>query len=260
MERVQKILSNRGYCSRRKGEELIVEGRVKVNDKVITIGDQATNKDKITVDDQPIDRERRVYLIFNKPPKCVTALRDRQLPTVMEFINIKERVFPIGRLDYDSTGILLLTNDGDFANRVMHPRNEVKKTYQVKLNDSIRKEQIKWLQEGVELRDGTTKPAIIKKIDRTFLEVTISEGKNQIIKRMFRKVGFRVKQLKRISIGRLKLARLKPGEYRELTQKELDKIFVKKRKVIKKDQTNKIKDKLKKVKDKIKRNKLKKKK
>ena len=251
MERVQKILSNRGYCSRRKAEELIKEGRVKVNDKTITIGDQATNKDKITVDDQPIDRERRVYLIFNKPPKCVTALRDRKLPTVMEYINVRERVFPIGRLDYDSTGILLLTNDGDFANRVMHPRNEVKKTYQVKLNDSIRKEQIKWLQEGVELRDGKTKPAIIKRIDRKFLEITISEGKNQIIKRMFRRVGFRVRQLKRISIGRLKLKRLKLGEYRELTQKELDQIFVKKftkRKTVNKKKINKVKENIKKKK------------
>lgn len=252
MERVQKILSNRGYCSRRKAEELIKEGRVKVNNKTITIGDQATSKDKITVDDAPIDRERRVYLIFNKPPKCVTALRDRKLTTVMEFINIKERVFPIGRLDYDSTGILLLTNDGDFANRVMHPRNQVKKTYQVKLNNQIRKEQIKELQEGIELRDGKTRPAIVKRIDRTFLEVTISEGKNQIIKRMFRKLGFRVKQLKRISIGRLKLFRLRPGEHRELSQKELDKIFVKKR-TVKKKQPNK--DKLKKIKDKIKKRK-----
>lgn len=229
MERVQKILSNRGFCSRRKAEQLIKEGRVKVNGKTITIGDQATNKDTITVDNEPIDKPRRVYLMLNKPQKCVTAVSDDNLPTVMDYIEIKERIFPVGRLDYDTTGLLLLTNDGDFANRVMHPRNEVKKTYQVKLTSTIRDEQLKEIREGVELRDGKTRPAVIKKYDRKFFDVTIHEGKNQIIKRMFRKVGFRVKSLKRVAIGRLKLGKLKPGEYKELTKKEIDKIFVKKK-------------------------------
>jgi len=226
MERVQKILSNRGFCSRRKAEELIKEGRVKVNGRVISIGDQATNKAEITVDNEPIDRPRRVYLMFNKPQKCVTALTDSNIPTVMEYIDIPERVFPVGRLDYDTTGLLLLTNDGDFANRVMHPRNEVKKTYQVKLTSTMSDEEIKQIKTGVELRDGKTRPARVKKYDRKFFDVTIQEGKNQIIKRMFRKVGFRVKSLKRVSIGRLTLGKLKPGEYKELTKKEIDKIFV----------------------------------
>jgi len=236
MERVQKILSNRGYCSRRKAEELIKEGRVKVNGRTISIGEQASNKDKIEVDTVSIEKERRIYLIFNKPPKCVTALRDENLNTIMDYIDLKERVFPVGRLDYDTTGILLLTNDGDFANRVMHPRNEVKKTYQVTLTEQIRDDEIKRLREGIELRDGKTRPAVIKKYDRKFLEVTIHEGKNQIIKRMFKKLGFRVKQLKRVSIGKLKLSKLKFGEYRELTPKEMDKIFVKKKR------SNKLRD------------------
>jgi len=227
MERVQKILSNRGFCSRRKAEELIKEGRVKVNGRVISIGDQATNKAEITVDNEPIDRPRRVYLMFNKPLKCVTAVTDTNLPTVMDYIDISERVFPVGRLDYDTTGLLLLTNDGDFANRVMHPRNEVKKTYQVKLTSTIRDEEIKQIREGISLRDGKTRPARVKKYDRKFLDVIIHEGKNQIIKRMFRKLGFRVKSLKRVAIGRLTLGKLKPGEYKELTKKEIDKIFVK---------------------------------
>jgi 23S rRNA pseudouridine2605 synthase len=226
MERVQKLLSNRGFCSRRKAEELIKEGRVKVNENIITIGDQATNKDKITVDDEPIDRERRIYLMLNKPPRCVTALTDDNLPTVMECITIKERVFPVGRLDYDTTGLLLLTNDGDFANRVMHPRNEVKKTYQVKLNASITEEEIQYLKEGITLRDGKTRPAKIKKYDRKFLDITIHEGKNQIIKRMIRKLGLKVSSLKRVSIGRLTLGKLKVGEFKELTKKELDLIFI----------------------------------
>jgi 23S rRNA pseudouridine2605 synthase len=226
MERVQKILSNRGFCSRRKAEDLIKEGRVKVNGRTISIGDQATNKAEITVDNEPIDRPRRVYLIFNKPLKCVTAVTDIELPTVMDYIDVPERVFPVGRLDYDTSGLLLLTNDGDFANRVMHPRNGVKKTYQVMLTSTITDEEIKEIKTGIELRDGKTSPAKVKKCDRKFLEVTIQEGKNQIIKRMFKKLGFRVKSLKRISIGRLTMGKLKMGEYRELTKKEMDKIFI----------------------------------
>jgi 23S rRNA pseudouridine2605 synthase len=227
MDRVQKILSNRGYCSRRKAEDLIKAGRVKVNNKIITIGDQAKLKDEITVDDQPIDRPRRIYLMLNKPQKCVTALEDENLPTVMEYINIPERVFPVGRLDFDTTGLLLLTNDGDFANRVMHPRNQVKKTYQVKLNDTITDNEIQQIKDGINLRDGKTAPAKVKKYDRKFLEVTIHEGKNQIIKRMFKKLGFRVSSLKRVSTGRLTLGKLKPGECKELTKEDIDKIFIK---------------------------------
>jgi 23S rRNA pseudouridine2605 synthase len=226
MERVQKLLSNRGFCSRRKAEELIKEGRVKVNENIITIGDQATNKDKITVDDEPIDRERRVYLMLNKPRGCVTALKDDNLPTVMEYITIKERVFPVGRLDYDTTGLLLLTNDGDFANRVMHPRHEVKKTYQVKLNAPITEDEIRELKQGIYLRDGKTSPAKIKKYDRKFLDITIHEGKNQIIKRMIRKLGLKVSSLKRVSIGRLTLGKLKIGEFKELSKKDIDLIFI----------------------------------
>ncbi len=226
MERVQKLLSNRGFCSRRKAEELIKEGRVKVNENIISIGDQATNKDKITVDDEPIDRERRIYLMLNKPPGCVTALTDDNLKTVMEYITINERVFPVGRLDYDTTGLLLLTNDGDFANRVMHPRNEVKKTYQVKLNGPITDEEIQELKQGIYLRDGKTCPAKIKKYDRKFLDITIHEGKNQIIKRMIRKLGLKVSSLKRVAIGRLTLGKLKLGEFKELNKKELDLIFI----------------------------------
>ena len=168
-----------------------------------------------------------MYMLFNKPLKCVTALSDDKLPTVMEYINIPERVFPVGRLDYETSGLLLLTNDGDFANRVMHPRNEVKKTYQVMLTSTISDEQIKQIKTGIELRDGKTRPARVKKYDRKFFDVTIQEGKNQIIKRMFKKLGFRVKSLRRVAIGRLTLGKLKPGEYKELSEKEIEKIFVK---------------------------------
>ena len=122
MHRVQKLLSNYGYCSRRKAEEIIKQGRVRVNDKLITIGDKASEEDKIYVDDKLVEKEKKVYLMFNKPVKCVTALNDNKFKTVMDYIKIKERVFPIGRLDYLTSGLLLLTNDGDFANKIMHPR------------------------------------------------------------------------------------------------------------------------------------------
>ena len=227
LHRVQKLLSNYGYCSRRKAEKLIEQGRVKVNNKRITIGDKATEKDNLYVDNKLVDKESKIYIILNKPVGCVTAVRDRDYKTVMDFVKVKERVFPIGRLDFNTSGLLLLTNDGDFANRVMHPRNEVKKTYQVKLTSTITDEQLKKAKEGIDLRDGTTCPARIKKYDRTFFDITIHEGKNQIIKRMFKKMGFRVKSLKRVAIGRLTLGKLKPGEYKELDKKEIDKIFVK---------------------------------
>ena len=128
MHRVQKLLSNYGYCSRRKAEELIELGEVKVNGKVISLGDKATENDEITVNGRIVKAPKRIYLIFHKPTRCVTALEDKYHKTIFEYINLKERVFPIGRLDYNTSGLLLLTNDGDFANRIMHPRYEVKKT------------------------------------------------------------------------------------------------------------------------------------
>ena len=137
MHRVQKLLSNYGYCSRRKAEELIKEGRVRVNSKVITIGDKADLKDKIYVDDKLVGKDKFVYLMFNKPVGCVTALNDKHYKTVMEYIKIQERVFPVGRLDYNTSGLLFLTNDGDFSNKVIHPRYEVEKTYLVTLDEEI---------------------------------------------------------------------------------------------------------------------------
>ena len=126
LHRVQKLMSNYGYCSRRKAEEIIQDGRVKVNGKPITIGDKATEEDEIMVDNKPIKKERKVYYMLNKPTKCVTALTDDKYETVMEHIKVKERVFPVGRLDYFTSGLLLFTNDGDFANKITHPSNEIK--------------------------------------------------------------------------------------------------------------------------------------
>ncbi len=225
MSRVQKLLSNYGYCSRRNAEELIKEGRVKVNGELISIGDQATEEDKITIDGELIQQERKVYLMFNKPNGCVTALRDQQHKTVMDFIKVKERIFPVGRLDYNTSGLLLLTNDGDFANKITHPSNEIKKTYLVGINKQIMNRQIAAIEKGVELEDGRTCPAKVSKINPTLLQITIHEGKNRIIRRMFKEMEFKVASLERISIGKLQLMDLKPGKYRSLSKEEIKKIF-----------------------------------
>jgi 23S rRNA pseudouridine2605 synthase len=223
--RVQKILSNAGVCSRRRAEELIAAGKVRVNGKIITLGDQAGREDKITIDHEELKQERRIYLMFHKPVGCVTALHDDRYKTVMSYIKIKERVFPVGRLDFNTSGLLLLTNDGDFANEIMHPSKNIKKTYLVKLNKPIDKKSIKLLQRGILLEDGKTSPAKLKSLDRRMLEITIHEGRNRIIRRMFNSLNYNVTQLHRISIGHLKLDNLKVTRYRKLNRKDMKKIF-----------------------------------
>ncbi|MBU0470334.1 MAG: rRNA pseudouridine synthase [Nanoarchaeota archaeon] len=225
MQRVQKLLSNYGYCSRRKAEELIQEERVKVNGKVITIGDKASEEDQILVDNKPLRKEKKVYLIFNKPPGCVTALTDERYKTVMDYIKIKERVFPIGRLDYNTTGLLLLTNDGDFANQIMHPRHEIKKTYLVEIEKPIKNKEINQIEKGVDLEDGMTAPAKVKLLANNLLEVTIHEGRNRIIRRIFSALGFKVLFLQRVRVGKLGLGDLEEKRYRFLNDKDKEKIF-----------------------------------
>tara|TARA_Y100000310_G_C20633200_1_gene789745 strand:+ start:816 stop:1499 length:684 start_codon:yes stop_codon:yes gene_type:complete len=225
MDRVQKLLSNYGYISRRKAEEIIKEGRVKVNGKVISIGDKASEDDKIYVDGKLVKKQEKVYIMFYKPLGCVTALTDPQYKTVMDFINVKERVFPIGRLDYNSSGLLLLTNDGDFANKVMHPRYEVNKTYMAEVNNPISYNKIKLIEQGIRLEGEKTAPAQVKKHGLTLIEITIHEGKNRIIRKMLEELEFKVISLKRIKIGNLELGNLKPEEYRNLTEKDKERVF-----------------------------------
>lgn len=225
MHRVQKLLSNYGYCSRRKAEELIEQGRVKVNGKVISIGDKAKETDNIYVDNEQVKRQKKVYFMFNKPVGCVTALKDSTFDTVMDYINIKERVFPIGRLDYNTSGLLLFTNDGDLANRIMHPRHETKKTYLAGLRDKITDKQINQIEKGVMLKDGKTSPAKVRKHKNDLIEITIHEGKNRIIRRILEKLNLKVRFLKRTRIGKLELRDLKAGKYRFLTGKDIKKIF-----------------------------------
>jgi len=223
MHRVQKILSNSGFCSRRKAEELIKQGRVKVNNKVISIGDQAKDEDKIYVDGKLIKKQKKIYLMFHKPMGCVTALTDEYRKTIMDYIHVDERVFPVGRLDHNASGLILLTNDGDFAQKIAHPRFETKKTYLVGLDHPIKDETI-WLQKGIVV-DRRRVRAKVRKINPKTIEITIHEGRHKIVKRLLKQVGFRVTTLKRIRIGNLRLGNLKAGAYKILKKEDLDKVF-----------------------------------
>jgi len=233
MERLQKILAEAGIASRRKAEEMIREGRVTVNGKVAEIGMKADPEvDYIKVDGRLISGPglrgpKSVYLIFNKPRGVVTTLFDPEgRPTVKDFLKgVKYRVYPVGRLDYDSEGMLLLTNDGDFANAILHPSRMIPKTYLVKVKGIIENDDIEKLRRGVRLEDGMTMPAnvkIVRRLDNnSWLEITIYEGRKRQVRRMLERVGHPVIRLKRIGIDGLRLGDLKSGKFRYLTPEEL---------------------------------------
>lgn len=229
--RLQKIISESGYCSRRKAEELIAAGRVRVNGRPCKLGDKADiSTDTISIDgvnlETPVKREL-VYYMLNKPRGYVTTTSDEmERRCVMDLLeDIPERVFPIGRLDRNSEGLLLLTNDGDFANKIMHPSGHIAKTYRVTVRPDITEEQLTELTSGVVIDGVKTLPAsaqiLTKEEGRAVMLLTIREGRNRQIRKMCEAVGLEVARLKRISIGPLKLGMLKPGEYRELTAQEL---------------------------------------
>ncbi len=230
--RIQKIIADSGYCSRRKAEELISKGKVKVNGHPCSLGDKALpNKDLITVDGERIHvprRKNKLYLMLNKPRGYVTTTSDElDRKCVTELLEgIDERVYPVGRLDKNSEGLLLFTNDGEFANNIMHPSRHIGKTYRVTIRPSISDEQLVQLSEGVVLDDGKkTLPATVNVLTeekgRVVLQITIHEGRNRQIRRMCEAIGVEVARLRRTSIGPLRLGMLKPGEYRELTAEEL---------------------------------------
>lgn len=231
-KRLQKILSEMGIASRRKAEELILEGRVTVNGQIASIGMKADPaRDHIKVDGKLLIKpEPKVYIMFNKPRGVVTSLYDPEgRPTVKDFLKgVKYRVFPVGRLDYDSEGLLILTNDGDFAYAVLHPSKKISKTYLVKVKGVPEEEEIEKLRTGIKLEDGMTAPAKVRRIRKTennsWLEVTIYEGKKREIRRMLDEVRHPVLKLKRIRINGIELGELKPGVYRYLSSEEIDKI------------------------------------
>ena len=231
-KRLQKILSEMGIASRRNAEELILQGRVTVNGQVASIGSKADpSRDHIKFDGKLLLRPGpKVYLKFHKPKNVVTSLRDPEgRPTVKDFLKgVKYRVFPVGRLDYDSEGLILLTNDGDFAQAVLHPSNKIPKTYLVKLKGMLEEKEAERLRRGIRLEEGMTAPAKVRRISRTemnsWIEMTIHEGKKRQIRRMLEKTGHLVLKLKRVKINGIELDKLKAGEYTYLTSEEMNKI------------------------------------
>jgi len=231
-KRLQKILSEMGIASRRKAEELILEGRITVNGQIAVLGTKADpGKDHIKLDGKLLLRpEPKVYIMFHKPKSVVTTLHDPEgRPTVKDFLKkVKYRVFPVGRLDYDSEGLLLLTNDGDFAQSLLHPSKKVFKTYLVKVKGEPDEVKIGKLRKGIKLIEGVTAPAKIKKLreteNNTWFEMSIYEGRKRQIRRMFQEIKHPVLKLKRIKIGGLSLGDLEPGAYRFLTADETEKV------------------------------------
>ncbi|WP_043932903.1 23S rRNA pseudouridine(2605) synthase RluB [Bacillus sp. EB01] len=230
MERLQKIIARAGVASRRKAEELIKEGRVKVNGKVVKeLGVKVTPSDRVEVNEVQIEREEPVYFLFYKPRGVISTVKDdKGRKAVTDFFpELKERIYPIGRLDYDTSGLLLLTNDGDFANLLMHPRSEIEKVYVAKTEGIPLREKIRKLEKGIKLEDGMTAPAKVKMISvdkkkqTSIIEISIHEGRNRQVRRMFEAIGHKVMKLKRERYGFLTLAGLKAGEARELTPHEI---------------------------------------
>ena len=233
MERLQKVIAASGVASRRKAEELIKDGKVKVNGKVITeLGTKVDSKDTIEVNNKIIEKELKEYYLLNKPRGVITSTSDdKGRKTVIDLIDTTARIYPVGRLDYDTTGALLLTNDGEFANILTHPKNSIDKVYLAKLNGIIKGEHINKLKDGVMLDNVLVKPSRVKlkKVDATkntsMVEITIHEGKNHEVKRLFESVGFLVDKLTRERIGIFNLEGLKSGEYRKLTTKEVQIVY-----------------------------------
>lgn len=228
--RIQKLISDSGLCSRRKAEELISQGRVTVNGRPCSLGDKAGIRDLIAVDGKAIaeqPREKR-YIMLNKPRGYITTMSDEQGRKIAADLldGVDERVVPVGRLDRNSEGLLLFTNDGDFANRITHPSRHVSKTYRVTIDGKVSEEQLMQLATGVELDDGKvtlpcTVDVLVEEPNRTVLRIVIKQGLNRQIRRMCAAVGLNVGRLRRVAVGSVKLGMLKTGEWRDLTAEEV---------------------------------------
>ena len=238
--RLNKYLADHGIASRRKADEMIDEGRVQVNGrKVFELGIKIDpENDMVKVSGKLVQaKPQPVYFMFNKPRSVVTTTSDPQgRPIVLDYFKkVKKRIFPVGRLDWDTEGLLLMTNDGDFANEISSPESDISKTYHAKINGQITQAKMDKLRRGVSIVGGKVRANHIKKLKKAsekkdWVEITITEGKNRQVRKMFEKVGLDVEKLKRVSIGNLKLASLKSGDYRPLTRKDMEKLFSKKQK------------------------------
>ncbi|MCK4551764.1 MAG: rRNA pseudouridine synthase [Tenericutes bacterium] len=233
MERLQKIIQKAGIASRRKAEELILDGKVEVNGKIVTVlGTKASITDSIKVDGKKIKVEEKKYYLLNKPEGYVSTTDDEfNRLTVIDLIPVQEKLFPVGRLDYNTSGVIILTNDGEFANALMNPKFNIEKEYSAKIGGLLRKETSKTICRGVDLGDFRTKKAKIfnveydNKKENTTLNIVITEGKYHQVKRMFDKFNHQVLKLKRERYGCVTLKGLEKGEYRRLKIHEVKKLW-----------------------------------
>ena len=231
--RINKFLSSLGIASRRAIDKYIEEGRIKVNGVIASTGIDVTEEDEIYIDNKKIETnriEKKVYFMLNKPLEVLSASSDdRGRKTVVDLIKTDKRIFPIGRLDYMTSGLILLTNDGELFNRLVHPKSEIYKKYYIKVFGEVKKEEIEELKKGVLLEDGKTLPAKVSGIkydkNKTSMYISIREGRNRQIRRMIEKFGYKVLMLRREKIGELSLGDLKEGKYRELTREEIEYLY-----------------------------------
>lgn len=234
MERLQKVIATSGYTSRRNAEKLIKEGRVSVNGNIVQeLGTKVSGNDTILVDGTIINNSlKKVYYLLNKPRNVISSAKDESgRKTVVDFINTTERIYPVGRLDYNTTGLIILTNDGELTNYLTHPKNNVKKTYLAKIEGILSKDDIIALKKGIVIdnRRVDTHEFKVKKYDleknTSMVEISIIEGRNHIVKNIFSSLHHDVIKLSRIGYDFLKIDNLKSGEYRELSIKEVKKLF-----------------------------------
>ena len=231
--RINKFLSSLGIASRRAIDKYVEEGRIKVNGVIASTGIDVTEQDEIYIDNKKIETNRieeKVYFMLNKPLEVLSASSDdRGRKTVVDLIKTDKRIFPIGRLDYMTSGLILLTNDGELFNRLVHPKSEIYKKYYIKVFGEVKKEEIEELKKGVLLEDGKTLPAKVSGVkydkNKTSMYISIREGRNRQIRRMIEKFGYKVLMLRREKIGELSLGDLKEGKYRELTKEEIEYLY-----------------------------------
>ena len=228
MSRLNKYLADCCVGSRRECDKLIADGCVKINGKIASLGANVEENDSVSVNGRRVTpKTKNYYIMLHKPKGCVTTVKDDLgRKTVMDFVDIKARLFPVGRLDYDTEGLLILTNDGDVANKLTHPKNNVEKVYVARLSGSLTESERQMLERGVEIDGRKTMPARVKILAKdehhTRVEVTITEGRNRQVKKMFESVGKEVEFLKRVAEGELRLGGLQRGKYRFLNDREIE--------------------------------------